>query len=312
MGARHFGIGWESTWGTEVAPTIFLEATRESIRNVPSFVRTETMRTFSSRRVDAAFNFAEGDFEGPLEAERAGHLFLWLFGSTSVSGSGTYTHTFPHGTTGIAATARTGISTTVEVRRDDALCWRYPGAKLTGLGITASTDDIARFRASILAKAGTAGETPASSSYASSFLPFRPSQISVTFDGTALDARSMSLNLAWPVDQPQILGQSTLGIEPMEDASITATGSVEVYYTSDTQYAKFAAFTDVDVAITCTASASSSVTFNLNKVRLTQATPNVDARRRLMATYEFESFFDATATENCQVVVVNSVADLTP
>jgi hypothetical protein len=44
----------------------------------------------------------------------------------------------------------------------------------------------------------------------------------------------------------------------------------------------------------------------MNKVRFIQATPHMQGRERLQATYEFESYYDTDATENVQIVLLNN------
>jgi hypothetical protein len=87
-------------------------------------------------------------------------------------------------------------------------------------------------------------------------------------------------------------------------------GTVEAYFSSWTDfYNSFDGSSVVDVAIKASRT-SESLTYNLNKCRILQATPHAAGRERLIATVEFESYHDTTATESMQVVLVNN--DATP
>jgi len=307
MGARHIGVGEETTWGTAVTPTRFYEALSESVQREKAYDEIATIRSFSTRQIITLNDLVKGDVEILANYDGIGVLFKHLIGSVDTTGTGPYTHTFP-ASTGIPSTDRIGLGLTLEFRRDGSLVWTYAGAKITGLSHSFGTDQASRMTFSFLAKGETTGSTATTPSY-STLLPMAPAQATVKFDGTALTAPSVVLTAENPVDETFVLGSTTLAKEPDRSDVIKVTASVEVLFDSFAQYQKFQDDDDVDVEIVST-NGTESLTYNLNKCRITQATPHMSGRERLKATYEITSFYNSDATENLQIVLVNN--DSTP
>jgi len=307
MGARHIGVGEETTWGTAVTPTRFYEALSESVQREKSYDEIATIRSFSTRQIITLNDLVKGDVEILANYDGIGVLFKHLIGSVDTTGTGPYTHTFP-ASTGIPSTDRIGLGLTLEFRRDGSLVWTYAGAKITGMSHSFGTDQASRMTFSFLAKGETTGSSATTPSY-STLLPMSPSHVTVKFDGTALDAANCVVTVENPVDETFLLGSTSLDKEPDRSDVMKVTASVEVLFDSFTQYAKFQNDSDVDVAIEVT-NGTESLTYNLNKCRLTQATPHMSGRERLKATYEITSYYDTDATENLQIVLTNN--DSTP
>ncbi|RMF18884.1 MAG: hypothetical protein D6760_13545 [Deltaproteobacteria bacterium] len=307
MGARHFGIGEETTWGTAVTPTRFYEALSESVERQKGFDEIASIRSYSTQQIVTLNDIIRGDVEILGNYDGIGLLFKHLIGSVDTTGTGPYTHTFP-ASTGIPSTDRIGLSLTLEMRRDGSLVWTYAGAKITGLAHSFGTDQASRMTWSFLAKSETTGSSATTPTWPT-LLPMSPSQASISFDGTTLDARSVALTVENPVDETFLLGSTTLSKEPDRSDVLKVTATAEVLFDSFTQYSKFQSGADVDVQIKSD-NGTESITYNLNKCRITSATPHVSGRERLVATYEITSYYDTTATENIQVVLVNN--DATP
>ena len=298
--ARHFGVGKETTYGTAVAPTEFSEAIRETLQQNRRFEEITTIRSNSTRVVNQLNSNVGGDVELIGNFQDIGLLLKGFIGSVTTTGAGPYTHTFPatSGTTG-----RSGLSLTAEVSRDStALTWRYAGCKVVSYSFSASKDQSPRITFGLAGKSEATG-TAAAPSFPT-FSPMLVQNLTISFDGVSLDCTELSLEAEWPVDEPYVIGSAVYAKEPLDNAVLKVGGSATVLLTDLTQYAKFNGTTDVDIAIACT-SGGLSITHNLNKCRLTAAPINVDGRERLLGRYDFQSFFDATATENLQVVLVN-------
>jgi hypothetical protein len=298
--ARHAGVGIESTYGTPVAPTDFFEATTESLATVRNFEDLNTIRSNSVLRVEELNSLIQGDMEMLGNYQDLGLLLKLFFGSNDVSGVGPYTHTFPAaaGTSG-----RAGISGTIEIQRDStALTWRYAGCKITSLGLSVSLDSSPKVTVGVQAKSEATGtaETPTFPT----FDPMLVGDVTVNLDATALDATTFNINAEWPVDQPYKLGSSTFAVEPIDSGPLAVTGDFSVYVPDLTEYAKFDGSTAVDVQLAVTDGAH-SLTLNMNTCRLTAVSANLSGRDRLLATYEFRSYYDAVATENIQAILVN-------
>ena len=307
--SRHVGVGVESTYGTPVAPTEFTEAVSETLQQVREFENITTIRSNSTRVVNELSNRIEGDIVLTGNFQDIGYLLYSFIGDVDTAGAGPYNHTFP-GSTGTAG--RTGVSSTVEVRRDsDTRTWRYAGCKTTGFQIAASLGQSPQLTFSFVGKSEATG-TAATASYPD-FDPMLVTDMSISFDGgsTTVDATDISLNCAWPVDNPYAIGSAAFAKEPIDNDVLAVSGSATVLFEDGemTEYGYFDGSTDVDVQIIIS-DGTHSLTVNMNKTRITAAPVNLSGRERLVGTFEWQSFFDTTATENIQIVLTNDDATI--
>jgi hypothetical protein len=290
---RHVGIAKEVTFNTALAPSDFIEAISEDIKQERETEQLAPLRQLFVSKVVELTKIYRGTVETIANYEDVGPWLKAFFGTATTSGAGPYTHTFPDPTPGITDRAE---SWCFEVLRDTGLNWRYAGGKVISFGVSAATDRAARFTFGCVAASET---TPASAAPSfPAFEPIIPSHISVQFDATNLDARTAELSMEWPVDEPFQLGSTEIQRE-QKDNTLAIAGSVEVYFLDVTEYTKFTNFTDVDFGLIMT-DATLSLTINLDTVKLKQATPAVQERERLVATYEFEAFGEP------EVILINN------
>ena len=305
--ARHFAVGAETTYGTAVTPTEFVEALSETLQAEPSFEHIKTIRSPSVRKVVQLADIVRGDVVAVGNYQDMGLLLKHLLGSVdSVTSSTTTAHTFP-ASTGIPATDRDGFSLTGEMLRDGNILWTYAGLKVTGFQLQAAVDSVAQVTWSFLGKSSTATTGSGTAQSFPTLDVMIPSEITVNVQGSAQDAKSCSISVQWPVDEPYKLGSTTLAVEPKSSDTIEVTGEVVVLFQDMTEYDLFAAYTDTDLQISIT-NATESLVINCDKTRITQATPHVDGRNRLEATYQFSGYFNATATPGVQFVLTNDDA----
>jgi hypothetical protein len=133
--------------------------------------------------------------------------------------------------------------------------------------------------------------------------------VALTFDAGAVDVTTFDITLARPVDEPFLIGDAALGREP-RDGKLAATGSVTMLFETNTQYTKFLNDTNVDIQLVVT-NGVESLTLNFNKCRLTAHSKPITAENsRVLSEIEWTSFFDTTATENAQAVLVNDDATI--
>jgi hypothetical protein len=195
MANKYFGLGVETTYGTAVAPTRFLDLVGETIQLESNYDHIDTIRSFSTLQMPLLNSVVKGNAELAANYNGPQLLFKNLIGSTTATtateGSAS-TWTFP-ATTGIPAADRIGTSLTVCVRRGSALFWKYAGCKVTGLTHQMGTDAASRWTWNFLGKSAsfsTTGSDTTSGSYPT-MLPVSPSHVSLNFDGgTSLVARS--------------------------------------------------------------------------------------------------------------------------
>lgn len=305
MGARHFGLKEESVYGTAVVPDVFFEALDVNMDDKFNSEEIKSIRSFSTRQIIELNKLVRGDATVQADYQTISMLLYLLIGDVDTSGAGPYTHTFP-GSTGIPAAGRIGISATLEERRDGTLAWAHAGCKLVGFGLSVSVDAAMRAALSWVGKSTDNTITPVASPTYLDFDIIKPGDVTVKVATISQDAKSFSLNVGFPVDEPYSLGDAAFSVEPGENDVLAVAGSFEVYFVDKVEYDIFTARTDTAIQPSCT-NGTESLTINLNKCRLTEVSVPVSGRERLVATFSFVSFFDTIATENFQAVVVNDV-----
>ncbi len=309
MGARHFGAGEETVWGTPVAPTRIFEALTESVQVERNFESVETIRGFSPIDLVQLNSIVRGDVEVLANYEELGLLYEHLLGGsadTNASGAG-FSHLLPPAATGIPDTDRIGQALTLEFRRDGSLSWRYSGCKIVSLSHSFGTDQSSRISFGFIGK-GSALAGPATGISFETLNPMFPKEITVNISGTEVPARSVTIDVENPLDETFLLGSDDLAREPDRSGVLRVTGSIEAIYEDNTFYSWFDGTTNVPVVITANKDSVTQLFYRMNKCRLTQATPHNNARDRLATTYEFEAVWYNDSQENLQIELVNSRA----
>ena len=305
-GARHVGLAIEATWGSaESTMDLWLELLSEGVQLEPKYYEAKTVRTRATRGLVLLSDIVRGPLSALVNYQDIAHLADWFLGSTLTSGTGPYTHTAPHTTTGLAD--RPGL--TVEIQRDeggDGETWRYAGNVLTSLGLNINLEQPLSAELALVGKSEATGSAD-TASYPDFDLVY-PSHATVNFDGSPLDARSFSVQLNWPVDEPGKLGATALAKKPADSDVLAVSGNCEVYFDSMTQYNKFSGHSDVDVQLDCDSGGDEQLTINLDVCKLLQGTPHVDGRNRLVCPFQFQATYDGTALSNVQVVTINDVS----
>ena len=305
--ARFLGLGPESAYATPVAPTVFLEAESEQIRDEPVTEAIQTIRTRSVRANEILTASARGPATVLANYQDMANLFYYLLGDVDVTGAGPYTHTVP-GSTGVADRP----SLTVEVTRDGtggAQSWRYAGMFLTQLQLSVAVDQVMRAQLGFLGKeeaTGTAG-TP---SWPDLDLVL-PRHCTMEIDSVSVPVRRFSINLQAPVSEPSVLGSERFGSTPADSAGMSVAGEAEVVFDDMVTYNKFAARTHVPVVLTCSTSGDEDMVLTMGDALLTAYTPQLDGRNQLVAPVTWASQFATTATDIIQAVVINDRADAT-
>lgn len=314
VGTRHVSIGPESTYGTAVAPphpvrlrseTFQLDIQRQVKRTLDS--ATPVGSSILRKTVRGGF-IAEGNYQD------LGFLFHQMYGAVTTSGAGPYTHTYP-GSSGLAATLREGISSTVEVARgSQTSTWRYAGCKLTRLALTGGREQAPEIQADFIGKSEATGTWVASPSYPDADWINPPHGSTVSFDNgsSSFDCESFNLEWAWPVDEPHAVGSTDFAREPC-DGDFSFSGSITIMHDDAHVADEYTAFLnqsaeDLQFILT---DGTHSITVNANALDIVSYVTNVEGRERLMSVISFEGIKDTTATEHCQVVVVNDDSDVT-
>lgn len=157
-------IGWaiETTAGTRVAPTDFVELNSESIALQKNRIERNGMRAGRRLRYgwSAGARQVTGSFEIDLSSNTIGSLLQAAFGAVSTTGSSPYVHTFTPGDL---------PALTVQVGRPDTTGTVHPfdyvGCRVSAWEISASPDEFAKASVTLAGMDELLDGTTASASY---------------------------------------------------------------------------------------------------------------------------------------------------
>lgn len=245
LGMRsYFGFGEESTWGTPVAPSNFIEINSESLNKQVGRIKASSIirRGLRNTHVTPGGIMVEGDvsFEAQYDGwlKLAKHAFGTLVTSQpDVTGAPTaYQHKFT-----IADTPLTGLS--VEVYRDTAqfvtepsMAHRYAGCKVSRIEFGCAVDENLRVTCGFLGK-DEARVAKATDSYNSARLAIYHQGV-VKWNGEDIEVGSFNIALDNGLGMRPKLG-SRYSREMVPDQKLNVTGSFEMEFKSWQQYDDF-------------------------------------------------------------------------
>jgi hypothetical protein len=190
----HIGIGKETTWGTGVAVTDYVEALSESV--ISTIERYETRNIYAGiHEADDADGMRrhEGDISFAINPRNVGHFLLGGLGVNSVavvlSGSHFTNHFAPVQT--LISSRHPLAAYTLEIHRPahttTASSFRYTGAQIAKLSFNVKPNQEARLTASIIAADATLLTKTTATFPTSPVQFFTFDQASVQLGGAAMD-----------------------------------------------------------------------------------------------------------------------------
>lgn len=315
--AGQIGFAKESTYGTRVVPTRFLEFSEEDL-----MLDIERMEAFGIRasaggaagtvlRTDRSVAGKKGgggsiswDGETSAVANKGfGMLFENALGKTAVittpmGGTTTRDHVYtlgdPFGFFLTCQVGRPDVGGTVRVHE-------FEGCKLTSLEFTQELDRYLAMAVELDTEDETTSQSLASASYPASQELFHWGQSAFTVGGGSLDIIGYSLKLESPQKTDRyFLRSSTLKKEPILNARRRITGELEIEYSGLTEYNRYLNQTIAAVVGTWTGSLiEASFNYRLiltcNDVRFDKPSgPNVKGPDLVTFTAPFEALYDGT------------------
>ena len=301
------GFAAESTYGTSVTPTRFLEFNNESlkadVRQIMSFGlgRGRFMRTARNKSYIAG---ATGSIEMPVMTKGMNLLFKHALGSHTAVQAGV-TSEYLHTTT-VDAVGLVGLSLTTQVGRPDVGAtvrpFTYEGCKITGWELKNDLDGQLMFVAELDAETEVTGTALATASYAASDEAFYFSQAAVTLNSAALATRSISIQgtNALATDRRFLGGTKK---EPLPNGESTITVSIDPEFEGLTRHGNWTAGTelsnlvmtwDTGTAIPTGDGSNFKLTVTIPKLIITSAGPNIGGPDILREAIEAKVVYDGT------------------
>lgn len=308
LGAQ-IGISAESSYGTFVAPTKFIEFTKESLALKKTTAQSAgiaagRLMALSTRRV-VTRKEAQGTLEMEVSNKGMGLLLQTLMGTTvtpvqqAASTAYLQTHTLAS-VAGKSLTLQKGVPLTTGTVTDKS----FVGCKITSGEFSCGVGEMLTASFEIDGKDCDESQTLAAASY-SAMSPFHFGQMALktgTFGAeTALDGiRKVSVKIERPQDVDRFYAnQSALKREPIENDQVKITGSLESDYvattlddlhTSDGGTSLVWEFIGPIIASTY----AETFRITLPVVKLDEGPPVVDGFGVVKPTFNFTALYDLT------------------
>jgi hypothetical protein len=308
LGAQ-LGLAAESTYGTFVAPTKFIEFTQESLQLKKTTAQSAgiaagRLLALSSRRV-VTRREVQGSVSFEVTNKSMGLLLQALMGTTvtpvqqGATAAYLQTHTLAS-VAGKSLTMQMGIPLTSGTVTDKT----FLGCKVTSGEFSCGVGEMLTASFEIDGKTVDEGQTLAAASY-SNMSPFHFGQMGVkagTFGAeTALDGiRKMTCKIERPQDTERFYaGQSALKAEPIENDQVKITGSLETDYvatTLDDLHTSDGATSLVWEFVGPLIAATHYETFRITlpAVKLDEGPPVVDGFGVIKPTFNYTALYDGT------------------
>ncbi len=217
--ARYLGLKKEATYGTPLAPDVFLRILGETIKFDPNFVYHRTVE--GGRRLQTAQAARQQSGGGirfmPVYDKGLGEILNMLFGKVTTTvqeASVRWQHVFEPLPT---ITSQNMPSYTIEKGLDDITAERYPGCSVGRLRITANPADFLLFDAEIFGKKPST-QTLASSSFSSQDYINAGQVVTQSLGGVTTKFEQFSVDIlggAVPAFKPGSKEPDSIDIEPV-------------------------------------------------------------------------------------------------
>lgn len=242
--AAQLGMVAESTYGTAVTVSRFLEFNEEGIELVQENLESEGIRVnnrvLRSDRWARNPKGAEGDVTFEVQSKGFGLPFKHWLGSNTITTPGGGTLSRDH--TCILADPN-GLALTVQVGRPDVSGtvqpFTYAGGKITEAELACDTDGALLFTPTFDFQSATTATGLATASYATSTEILWYSGGSVTIGGSSVNVKDISIKVANGLNTDRFfIRNSTQKLEPQIAAMTEITGEMTLEFTDLTQYAR--------------------------------------------------------------------------
>lgn len=307
----YFGFGEESTYGTPVSMSKYLEITEESLKGEQTWISVPTLRSPSQNQRVQSKKSVSGNIKASLGYEGFERLLKHAMGASATSGSGPYQHDIT-----LASSLPTGL--TIHISRDAAAvgtgsAFEYDGCQITKMTITQNVEELCMVDFEFLGQdfRNVNIDTP-------SFPTFHQvdwTNFSITWNASTISVKSFELTLDNALaDDRYVLGSRTrVGLGRSGPRKVT--GKFEMEFDSLTLYA---AFRDQSTTAALIASWNNGVIgagtkafgISVPKALLQSGEPSVSDAGVIHVTFEFEGFQASAANDELALSVINSLSSI--
>lgn len=253
--ASQIGIAKETTWGTYVAPTTFLEFLSVGIKaDVPKLLTRGIGNQFVKSGRARTYRKSIG---GPLQLDfmnqGMGKLLLATLGTVvtaQVGATAEYTHTFTPDSVGLQGNSLTMQIGYPQTGSDTISAFSYTGGKITDFSFDSQVDQNLKFNTTWDFKnTEDLGQTLAVASYPANVTPLAFIDATLTVDGSSVSVR-----------QAQVMGKRAMNLdrrflgnakkEALASGEFEITGQLDKEFEGTTEYTKFVNGTSASLTLT--------------------------------------------------------------
>jgi len=321
----HLGMGMETTWGTAVTEMdTYLPLVSESLNyNMETYVSNALRGLIDAPAPYQGMSSVGGDIVMEVYPVSIGHILRSAMDDASTVNTvvdHVYTHTFLPRQDDFAAACPLAPYT-IEVYRDDSddEAFQYDGAVVNTLNLSFGvSEQIVRATAGIIAKELTTGIAKTSPDFETSD-PFLWHQASVSLasaSNTTLEKFSLTLDNHL-VSKPVMNGTLVPSLF-YRSAARSVELSMEVDFSSMTEYERFKANTSTDLTITLTGEVfytsavpteySYSLVISIPSFKYTTYPINITGPGLIVSNVTGTAFYDETTEGSIEITLVNDEA----
>jgi hypothetical protein len=308
IGIGYVGLGKESTFGTAVAPNVFLPVASAEVNVDPQFYYPDQIRGSRAQNKAIATGLkVDGGLEMDADAAMVGHLLLAALGSVSTTAaSGVNTHVF--------SPANTLPSYTLE-KYDGTMIQRTSGLKADKLSLTidASGDGVLKSSLDFMAQGVTDQASQTSTSYTDK-VPFAFTNAQFYKGGSVNNnVKNFTVEIGNNLkDDGYTLRQSNQ-VSQITEGMREVSGSVSMYFKTKADYTSFVSGTKDSLKLVLTGGLISGASYETLTIELPNvqydafAVPMGGADDEVMANIDFTALYDSTLTMEIKATLVNGV-----
>ncbi len=306
-GALSFlGLAKETTFGTGVAPAVWMPFLSESFRDGPEAIQeAQNMGYLDQSPMYKGMQVVSGQLSGVVYPDTIGHILRAALGPDTVSGPGPFIHTFtPLQTPAGANNALPSYS--FQLQRQGATRRRYVGMVCTSLSFSFSQGGLLKFDSSWIGHSMSNNPTagvPALSSVA----PFQLTA-AITKGGSAYaDIQEYSAAVETPVEPVRTINNSDLIQRISLNGHRTFGLSGTADYIDEALYDDFKAWNSPAWAITHT-QGTNILALNIPAGLVNDFSTSAGGPGRLTADFNVSAMYDSATSRAFNVVLTNSVS----
>lgn len=295
------GIGKETTFGTEVAATEFIEFNSESIKRNGGQTNKPTLRTASPLRAVPNKVSIDGSFTFPMSFGSNGLLLKYAMGANNTTGAGPYTH---------ALSLATALTTplTIAVKRGDVSGneYAYNGCFIPKMTWSIQPEGQLECTVDVLGREEVirANSTPTYTT--TEYIHW--DMFSFTLAGNPINVQSFELSLENPLQGDTHYLGSLYRQLPTRGGARKVSGSIEFEFESTTHYNYVVDRTE-NAIVAAFQGTSHSLEFSLPNVFWTGDTPNISEVGPIKQKLNFEARATSDGNE-LAIELVNATSSI--